>query len=248
MLLQKTTIERQSVVNTIVKENHHTAVVFRKYGIEYCCGGKWPLETVCMMKGLEFHQLKKELELASRIVQLPPALDFEKWSIDFLTSYIVNIHHQFLKDTLPETGSILAHFAEEHNKKYPYLPEVVILFEQLNKELLPHIQYEEDTIFPYIRQVGHAYENNDSYASLLVKTLRKPLDSIMLHEEDVLSAIVLKIRIATNNYSIPPNACVSHIVTLSRLRELDNDLMQHIYLENEVLFPRTLKIEQELLK
>ena len=62
MLLYKPVIDRNSFVNDIVKQHHHTADIFRKYGIEYCCGGKWPLETVCLSKGIEFDQLRKELE------------------------------------------------------------------------------------------------------------------------------------------------------------------------------------------
>ena len=135
--------------------------------------------------GLDFEQIKKELEDASRITQLPPMLAYETWNIDFLTSYVVNVHHQYLKMTLPDTCEIVRHFADKHVSKYPHMQEVASLCEQLAKEILPHIQYEEDTIFPYICQVVHAYENNDSYAKLLVKTLRKPLDIIMRHEEDI---------------------------------------------------------------
>jgi len=248
MFLHKIAIEPGSFVNSLVRQNHHTADVFRKYGIEYCCGGKWPLETVCMTKGIEFETLRKELEDACRLVQLPPGTDFNGWNIDFLTSYIVNVHHQFLKKTLPATGEIIKHFADSHEKKYPYMQDVSRIFEQLSKEMLPHIKYEEETIFPYICQIAHAFENKDSFAKLLVKTLRKPLDVIMKHEEDVLSALILKIRILTNSYALPENACVSHSLALSRLKDLDNDLMQHIYLENEILFPRALKIETELLK
>lgn len=248
MLLHKIAIERNSFINDIVRKHHHTADVFRKYGIEYCCGGKWPLETVCLTKGIEFDQLRKELEYACRVIQLPPMIAFDTWNIDFLTSYIVNVHHHYLKKTLADTVEIIKRFAEGHEKKYPYMQEVFVLFQQLKKEILPHIKYEEETVFPYICQIAHAYENKDTYAKLLVKTLRKPLDVIMKYEEDVLSVHVLKIRLLTNSYLTPENACVSHTLALSRLKELDNDLMQHIYLENEILFPKALKIESELLK
>jgi regulator of cell morphogenesis and NO signaling len=247
MLLQKVIIKKDSFINDIVRQDHHTVDVFRKYGIEYCCAGRFPLEMICLDKGLPFEQLKKELEDASRVIQLPHTLAYETWNIDFLTSYITHVHHQFLRKTLPATGEIVRHFADEHIKKYPYMQEVAELLEQLTKEILPHIQYEEDTVFPYICQVVHAYENNDSYGKLLVKTLRKPLDVIMRHEEDILSGLILKIRLLTNSYIAPDHACVSHGVALARLKELDNDLMQHVYLENEVLFPRAIKIEQELL-
>jgi regulator of cell morphogenesis and NO signaling len=51
----------------------------------------------------------------------------------------------------------------------------------------------------------------------------------------------------TNDYTPPSNACVSHKVTFSKLRELDNDLMQHMHLENNILFPRAIEMEKILL-
>ncbi len=248
MFLQKIVIAPDSLVSNMVRQNHNTAAVFRKYEIEYCCGGNWPLKTVCMSKGIEFEVLKKELEDACRKFELPPLINYDAWKTDFLVSYIINIHHQFLKHSLTDTASILKDFADGHRKKYPEIHEVSTLFNQLQLNITPHLKYEEETIFPYILQIAHAHENKDSYAKLLVKTLRKPIQFIMKNEEDDLSAIILKIRLLTNNYTIPEKACVSHILSLCRLRDLDSDLMQHIYLENEILFPRALQIETELLK
>jgi regulator of cell morphogenesis and NO signaling len=248
MFLQTFEITPATTVSEIVAQNYRTADIFQKYEIEYCCGGKWPLETACMIKGLEFEKLKKELQDASRSTQLPPHLSFETWSIDFLTSYIIHVHHQHLKQSLPATEEILNHFTKDHEKKYPYMLEVQALFAKLKEELIPHIQYEEEIIFPYICQVSHAFENNDTYAKLLVKTLRKPLDKVMNSEHEMLTAPVLKIRNLTNSYSPPEKACISHKVVLERLKENDNDLMQHVYLENDILFPRALQIEKELLQ
>ncbi len=248
MFLQKIAIEPNSSVASIVKQNHHTADVFRKYEIEYCCGGNWPLATVCMNKGLSFEILKQELEVVCRTVQLPPAINYDSWNTDFLVNYVINIHHQFLKNSIPDTALIIKDFAEGHKKQYPEMQEIAVLFQQLESEMIPHLSYEEETIFPYILQIAHAHNNKDSYAKLLVKTLRKPLHDIMKHEEEVLSALVFRIRLLTNNYKIPDKACVSHNLALSRLKDLDNDLMQHIYLENEILFPRALAIERELMK
>ncbi|MFT3934867.1 MAG: DUF542 domain-containing protein [Chitinophagaceae bacterium] len=248
MLVEKLNIEKHTTVNEIVRKNHHTAEVFRKYNIEYCCGGKWPLEAVCLSNGIAFEQLKQELQQAMRVAQLPANTAFETWDTDFLTKYIVNVYHQHIKRSLPVTGDIVQHFADGHVKKFPEMQEVASLFHAFEKEILPHIQYEEETIFPYISQLSHAHQNNDSYAKLLVKTLRKRLDLIMKQEEDFLSTFIVKIRLLTNNYHIPVNACVSHRLALLRLNDLDNDLVQHIYLENEILYPRALKIEQELLE
>ena len=247
MFLQSLQIEGSSFINEIVKRDHHTVDVFRKYGIEYCCGGRWPLETMCMMKGLDFNTVKKELESVTRFTQLSSMIPYDTWNVDFLTTYIVNIHHYYLKKTLPDTAVILKNFADEHTKKYPYLKEVCRLFGILMDEILPHLQQEEETIFPYICQITHAYENNDIYGKLLVKTLRKPLQTMMHHEQDKIVMPVMKIRELTSNYSLPENSCVSHKVAMARLKELDNDLMQHIYLENEILFAKALRVEKELM-
>jgi regulator of cell morphogenesis and NO signaling len=248
MFLQEFEITPASTVSEVVAQHYRTADVFRKYEIEYCCGGKWPLETVCIMKGLEFNALKKELEEAGRSILLPPQLAYDSWSIDFLASYIIHVHHHHLRRSLSATEDILTHFTKDHEKKYPYMLEVQRLFGKLKKEIIPHIQYEEEIIFPYICQVSHAFENNDTYAKLLVKTLRKPLDKMMQNEHEMLTAPVLKIRNLTNRYLAPEKACVSHKVVLERLKENDNDLMQHVYLENDILFPRALQIEKELLR
>lgn len=248
MHLKELTIDGKSIVSDIVRHNYHAADVFRRHNIEYCCGGRWPLETVCGANGIELDQLKKELEDVTRPIQLSPGLPYHTWNVDFLTDYIINIHHYYIKNSLPVTGEMLKHFADEHEKKYPYMKEVCVLFDKLKKDLLPHIRYEEEIIFPYICQVVHAHENNDSYAKLLVKTLRKPLDAMIQHEHNMLEAPIFKIRELTKNYVVPEGACVSHKVALARLKELDNDLMQHMYLENEVLFPKALRIEKELLQ
>ena len=248
MHLSDGTIKKESSVGRIVLNDYRTASVFQKYGIGYCCGSNWPLETVCIMKGIVPEQLIEELQKATRHLHVPASLPFDQWSLDFLTDYIVNIHHQYLKQVLPELESLLVHFVDEHLKKYPELAEVLFNYRKLQKDILPHLLEEENTFFPYIRQVAHAYESNDSYAGLLVKTLRKPIDKMMGNEHEMVSGVLYKFRELTNNYTVPQKACTSHRVVFSKLRELDNDLSQHIFLENEILFPKALSMEKDLLK
>jgi regulator of cell morphogenesis and NO signaling len=200
------------------------------------------------MRGIVYEELKQELEAACRPTFVPAKLAFEQWDVDFLTSYITNVHHEYLRGTLPATEEIVWRFADEHVKKYPYMQEVKNLCSKLKNEIIPHLAEEEQTIFPYICQVFHAYENKDSYARLLVKTLRKPLETMMRQENELVAPFILKIRELCNNYTPPEPACTSHRIALSRLKELDNDLAQHIYLENDILFPKAIRIEQELLR
>jgi regulator of cell morphogenesis and NO signaling len=227
--------------------DYRTAEVFRKHGIEYCCGGKWPLSTVCMIKGLEMDVIKRELEKAMFSVQIPSAISFHEWNTGFLVDYIVNIHHYYIRQTFPVLQQQLDHFVEEHLTKDPSLAKLKAEFDNLEKQIFPHLQQEEEIIFPYIRRVAHAYSSKESYASLLVKTLRKPIVELMDGEHAIVFGTLYEFRKLTNNYTAPAKACTSQRVIWSKLKELDNDLVQHLYLENEVLFPRVLAMEKEIL-
>lgn len=246
MFLLQISIDKDSLVSDIVKQDYRTASVFNKYNIDFCCGAKWPLAMVCEMQGLDFTVIKTELENSVRTIQLSNSIRFADWNVDFLTEYIVNIHHQYLKDALPEIREHLIHFVNDHKKDCPELEDVLKQFEYLYKDIIPHLQQEEEILFPYIRQIAHAYESKESYASLLVRTLRKPVEEVMKHEHESISKVLHSLRERTNNYTPPENACVSHQVAFSMLKELDNDMVQHVFLENEVLFPKAIAMEKEL--
>ncbi|WEK33860.1 MAG: DUF542 domain-containing protein [Candidatus Pseudobacter hemicellulosilyticus] len=245
---QELFIDEQSYVTDIVTADYRTADVFRKYDIEFCCGGRWPLKTACEVRGLDLELITRELKSVTRVIQLSPQLQFAQWPLDFLADYIVNIHHAFIKELLPQVKDHLDRFAEGHRKKYPYLTELQSLFDRLLHNLRPHLQQEEEVIFPYIKQIHRAYMNNDSYASLLVRTLRKPVEALIDHEHATMGKALQQFRELTGHYKAPPNACISHRVTFSKLLEMDLDLTQHIHLENDVLFPRAIAIEKELLQ
>jgi regulator of cell morphogenesis and NO signaling len=248
MFLRHYQIEPSSFVTDIVSNDYRTAEVFRRHDIEYCCGGRWPLEMVCQAKGIDLTSLIKELEAATRSVHVPNSLPFNEWDVDFLADYIVHVHHHYLRHHLPEIREQIRKFAEEHVKKYPFLQELEKLFVNLCQEMIPHLKQEEEVIFPYIRQISHAFESSESYARLLVRTLRKPVEEVMNNEHVMVVGTMHRIRELTSDYTPPPNACVSHRVTFSKLKELDNDLMQHVHLENNILFPRAIQMEKILLE
>lgn len=231
----------------IVKKHYRTAAVFAEHGIEYCCGGKWPLHLVCETKGIDPGPLLEKLHSVSRNIAVPGSLPFSEWKTDFLADYIVNVHHEYLRRSLPHINGQLGKFIAEHAKKYPGLADLEKQFTQLQTSLIPHLLQEEEVIFPYIRQMSHAYESREDYASLLVRTLRKPVEDIMHHEHKLLEKTLLRFRELTDNYTPPEAACTSHRLSFSLLRELDDDLVQHVYLENEILFPRAIAMEKELL-
>lgn len=247
MFLKPFEISRKSLVADIVAKDYRTAEVFRKHGIGYCCGGKWPMEIACEMRGIDASAIQAELESAIRTINVSSLLDFADWDIDFLISYLINVHHRYLKKSLPETQKLLKEFAQEHIKKFPYLEDLERQFDLLIKQLMPSMEREEEVLFPYIRQIAHAHRHKESYAALLVRTLRKPVEETMFKGHETVTNIILSIRRLTSQYTTPENVCISHKVVIAKLKELDNDLMQHLYLEQSILFPRAMAIEREVL-
>jgi len=110
MFLRTFEINQKSLVAEIVTKDYRTADIFRKYDIGYCCGGNWPLEVACKMKGVDFETIKSELEMATRNLHISSTLVFSEWNIDLLVDYIINVHHQYLRKYLPETQKQLSEF------------------------------------------------------------------------------------------------------------------------------------------
>lgn len=248
MFLQNILFDKDMSVHDIVTKDYRTAEIFRKYDLEFCCGGKLPLQVACDNKGLDADRVLNDLNLVTRDVRISSAdIDFNDWDIDFITDYIVNVHHQTIRKSLPQLKAHLDQFAEGHKKKYAYVEELQRSVNQFSKSVLVHMEQEEEIIFPYIKQIAHAYHSRASYASLLVRTLRKPVDDIMQHEHDVTARMLRHWRELTNNYTPPQHACLSHQVVFKKFKEVDNDLVQHLHLENEILFPKAINMEKELL-
>ncbi|MBI1341570.1 MAG: iron-sulfur cluster repair di-iron protein [Terrimonas sp.] len=248
MFLSDFKIDGTSFVNEIVAHDYRTADVFRKYDIDFCCGGKWPLETACAMRGLDTDAILKELKAATRNIHISNSLPFEEWKLDFLADYIINVHHRYLKKAIPEVRDYVDRFVESHKNKFPELVELSKIFSRMEKHMIPHMQQEEEIIFPYIKQIAYAYYNKESYAGLLVRTLRKPVEEMMRNEHDVTNEQIKRVRAITNHYTLPPKPCNMHKVTFYKMMEFDNDLVQHLHLENNILFPGAIQMEKELLQ
>jgi regulator of cell morphogenesis and NO signaling len=247
MFLSNNNINNDSFVTDIVTDDYRTAAVFRKYGIDYCCCGKVPLQVACEQRGLDAEMIKKELRETRRTIEVRTSTNFNSWSVDFLVDYILNVHHAYLIGNLPDIVHIVEQLEDRHRSKYPYLPELVVTLRELRDNLLLHMEQEEKIIFPYIKQIAHAYERQEPYASLLVRTLRKPVENIMQREHEYIAKYLHRLREFTGSYSWNADTCVTQTVAFSKMKEMDNDLVQHIHLEANILFPKALAMEKEML-
>ena len=245
MFLLPFEVQPNLTAREIVSRDPRTADIFRHYGIEYCCGGRWPLEMVCKSQDISWDLLKSDLERALQTITVSSTLSFASWSADFLIDYIVNVHHAYLRQTLPAFFPALAHFADEHRKKHPELAQLVEGYQQLEKIAMKRMQQQENELFPYLKHLAHAAEDNDPYGRLLVRTMGKPFTELVTQEDHL--RLLHSFRAITSNYTPPAHSCSSHHVIFAKLREIDQDMAQHYYLENSILFPRAVEMEKKLL-
>ena len=205
-----------------------------------------PLAEACEIKGLELHALAMELEQATKTISLPNNLQFKDWKIDFLIEYIINVHHAYVKQAMPGLEANLHSFIGSHQKQYPEFREVGEIFSELVRVLTFHNQHEEEVIFPYIKQIENTFRRKETYGHLFVRTLRKPLEAIE-KEHQRIDLLLQALRSLSQGYRIPEKACTNHRVVLQKLLEFDNDLVQHKHLENNILFPKAIEMEKDLL-
>lgn len=231
----------------MVKNDYRTADVFRKWGINYCCGGNLPLPIVCELQALDIDLVETELEQAVRTVQLPASTDYQKWPVSFLVSYLSYVHHEYLKASIPPLLTLVHSFTKGHEKPYPYMPEVAAIMDRLDVLIKLEMDVEETLLFPYLHQLHNTYERKETYGRLFVKTVQRSMFKQQEEHNQRIMELLDEMRKLTNGYTFADTVCTNHQVIYHKLRELDNDLQQHFYLEKEVLLPKAVVIENELL-
>jgi regulator of cell morphogenesis and NO signaling len=228
-------LELNSTVGNWVAQHPNTSRVFESYEIDYCCGGERSLEEACRERQLDAQLVLKELDRAAGGGQAP-AEDWLHASLADLCDHIEQTHHAYLRRELPRLTEMISH-ADSH----PELHDVQRAFAGLRAELEPHMFKEEHVLFPAIRLLERA----EASPSFPFGTVANPI-RMMEHEHDNAGDALTHIRQLTDGYSVPEGACNTYRVMLDGLHELETDMHQHVHKENNILFPRALKLEESL--
>jgi len=241
--IQKNETTNGETVGQIAAKDIRKAQVFKKFGIDFCCGGKKSLKQVCEEKGLELALVESALGNVNDVQRASE--NFDRWNLDFLADYIYNKHHQYYYDEAPVIDELLTKVVGHHGKKYPELQEVYQLYSTLVLELNDHFAKEEKIVFPFIKALVRAKQAANLQELQSQFSLSAPI-KMMESDHEAAGEILARLHQATNNYTPPSGACNSYGFLYQKLKELDEDLHQHIHLENNILFPKALALEKEL--
>jgi len=228
-------------VGNIVTEFPGAAEILKNHRIDFCCGGDRKLKDAAR------EDLTDKVEAAEILAEINKNYSDKKdyyeeiddpknLSQSQLIEYIIDKHHAFLQQTLPQLSELTTKILRAHRKEHgQLLKEVHRLFSTLKMELEEHLIKEEEEIFPLIIEYSQSEQTAGSK-----KTLQGILE--LETEHDTAGEIIKKLREITDDYQLPEDACSSFELTYRLLEDLEADLFQHIHLENNILFSRLNKI------
>lgn len=228
-------------VREIALEEPSSIRVFEKFGIDYCCGGRKPLAEACEAGNLEVDTVIAALEAAAGTTG-PQLKDWTTSSLQSLITHIVETHHAFVKEELLRLATLATRVVNRHGATRAELPAIQRALASLDEELTHHLAKEEAILFPYIVALENARNSGSQMPHGCFGTVANPI-AMMTQEHDAAGSILAEIRRLSNQFATPEGACPTYHAFYDGLREFEQDLHQHIHLENNILFPRAIAME-----
>jgi regulator of cell morphogenesis and NO signaling len=215
------------LMGDLVREDYARAAVFRRHRLDFCCGGGSSLAEACEKRGADVGQVLAELAAddarrrgasgEGAPVPLSPRA---------LVDHIEQVHHAWVRETLPVLLHFTGRVAAVHGETWPYLKAVAEHTKTLAAEMESHMLDEEGTLFPRIRGMAPG-------ASPLTSEDLLELEN----EHAAAGALMGEIRDLTSSFTPPDHACATWRAAYAKLEEFEADLHRHVHLENNVLFP-----------
>ena len=198
--------------------------VFHRHGLDFCCHGRRPLGEACAEAGLDAQSVVAEIAAEQALAPELPRWD-EK-PIAELVDHIVGFYHRRLREELPELVALATRVESRHADKASCPHGLRAHLEAVHAAVLDHLAKEEQVLFPAIL-AGRG------------RLVAGPI-SVMESEHDDHAADLRETRRLTADLVAPAEACTSWRALYLRLAAFEAELMDHIHLENNVLFRRVL--------
>lgn len=232
------------VVRDLVLEHPAAARIFETFSIDYCCGGGQTLAEACQSAKCSIEEVSRAI---AKCDSPAPERDWRTAPLADLAQYIVDRHHSFTRAEISRLAGLISKVVSAHGKNHPELLRVQRIFEGLSEELLQHMDKEEGLLFPYIEALEESARLSRRPPEPVFGTVQNPV-AAMIMEHEASGQALDTMREATRNYALPASACVSFEALYQALPAFATDLHQHIHLENNILFPRAIELENDLAR
>ena len=238
------TISPTVKVREVALEMPQATRVFEKLKIDYCCGGDQPLFEACAAAGIEVENLERMLDDAGRAeAEGKGSLDFQKVTLTELIAHILETHHVYTREEMVRLTALTEKVIGAHGQNHPELRQIAAVFQKLCADITPHMFKEEQILFPYIVEMERASLHSRPAPFAPFGTVNNPI-RLMMMEHETVGDLLRELRALSSNYSVPADACISYQTLYQALAAFEKDLHQHIHLENNILFPRAIELEE----
>ena len=238
-------ITTDMTVRDLAIEVPQSTRIFERLKIDYCCGGDKSLGQACASAGVDVEDVMKTLAEVTRSTAQEDRIDFQNVSLTELIEHIVHTHHFFTKSELDRLQLLADKVLAAHGGNHPELVHLGELLTRLSADLKPHMFKEELILFPYIMAMTAAADQNSAVPFPPFGTVNNPI-RMMMKEHDTAGEILRELRSLTSDYKVPADACASYQTLYQALENFETDLHQHIHLENNILFPKAIDLENGL--
>lgn len=236
-------VTMEKTVRELALEEPGAARVFEGLGIDYCCGGKQTLEQACRAASVPVDQVVAALAAARGSANAAVTeTDWQEAPLSDLIAHIKSTHHQYTRKEIARLGPLFDKVCSVHATNHPELFELRSVFQGLAAELTTHLMKEEMVLFPSVERMEESVLQHEPILPPPFGTVQNPV-SMMEHEHDAAGNALRKLRAVSSGYTAPPDGCVSFQTLYKTLAEFEADLHQHIHLENNILFPRAIALE-----
>lgn len=238
-------IENAETVGSVAARDYRKAEVFRKLGIDFCCCGNKTLKKASEEAGITEEELRLQLEQVNECGTKVFSPDFDKWELNFLTDYIYNTHHRYIKENVSLIIDLAKKVAKHHEQNHPELTNLQINIQRFLEAMVSHMRKEEEALFPKIRQLVANTNDSGQKVNWRHGFLKNVVWIMQKEHEDSGRDLHFFHRI-THNYLLPADACNSYNLLFQKMKEFEDDLVQHIHLENNILFPKAIALDDAL--
>lgn len=243
--MEKIALKSQRIGELVDQDKIRAHVLFY-FGIKFYEYSEQTLEQVCQEKGLSVDIVVRELESPSENFQ-ESDLPLISYPIDLIIEYLKHTHHLFIKHKLPYIGRLVESFKANHIEYDLIEKDLKALFPLFLEDFIHHIYEEEDTLFKYIRileRAGRGHFNPSELYQLMEKhSLQRCALEHEAHDEEMRG-----IRKITKDYHLTQDAPLHVKVIYNELIQFEKSLKLHAQVENEILFPKAMALENEVKK
>lgn len=242
------TISKESIIGAVVAEDYRAAAIFEQAGIDFCCHGHRTIDDACKEQNLDSGRLLGNLQLVldSTARNDDAVSDYKSWPLDLLADFIEKKHHRYVTAQIPVIRAFLEKILRVHGDNHPELAEIKELFDAGAGELTLHMQKEELMLFPFIRKMVQAKQSGNHDIAAPFGTIQHPI-RMMMQEHDGEGQRFRRIKELSSQYTPPPDGCNTYRAAYATLKAFEEDLHLHIHLENNILFPKSVALEQSFV-